>query len=354
MPRKISRHSRASLVAAVASTMILTACGSPETETAAGEVLRPDTAGTAYTVTDTIIDATFDAAGVAAPVRQATLSTKLMASVTEVLVREGDHVVAGQPLVRVDARDLVARESRAAASIAEAEAMHADAATQAGRMRALYADSAATRAQLDAAENGLARSEASLRAARAASLELAAVSAYSVVAAPFAGQVTRRFVDPGAFAAPGAPLVSVQDASRLRITANVTPAVARSLRRGQTVNATIEGSPARAVVEGVVPASAGNLYTINALVPNPAHDFLAGSTAILSLPTGARATLMVPAGAVIRQGDLTGVLVRTGDGDELRWVRLGARADDNVEVTAGLRAGDRVVLPARITPAGSN
>lgn len=303
--------------------------------------------GAVYVVHDTTIDATFDAAGIAAPLQQATLSTKLMATVTAVLVTEGDVVAAGQPLVRLDARELSAKSAQVAASVAEAQAMHRDATTQANRIRALYSDSAATRAQLDAVETGLARAEAGLRTANAAASELGAVSSYAVIRAPFAGIVTKRYVDPGAFASPGSPLVAVQDASRLRITASATPDAARGLRRGQSLAATIEGRPVRAVIEGVVPAQAGNLYTINALVPNAGHGILAGSTASLAIPTGERAALVVPSSALTREGDLTGVMLRTASGDERRWVRLGAVSGEIVEVSAGLRPGDRVIVPAR-------
>jgi multidrug efflux pump subunit AcrA (membrane-fusion protein) len=80
-------------------------------------------------------------------------------------------------------------------------------------------------------------------------------------------------------------------------------------------------------------------------VPNPGRTILAGSTATLVLPTGERTALVVPASAVTREGDLTGVTLRTAQGDELRWVRLGAASAGMVEVSAGLRAGDRVVVP---------
>jgi multidrug efflux pump subunit AcrA (membrane-fusion protein) len=170
--------------------------------------------------------------------------------------------------------------------------MHRDATTQANRIRALYTDSAATRAQLDAVETALARTEAGVRTAEAAASELGAVSSYAVIRAPFAGIVTKRYVDPGAFASPGAPLISVQDASQLRITASTTPDAARGLRRGRSLAATIEGRPMSATIEGVVPAMAGNLYTINALVPNPGRTILSGSTATLAIPTGERAALV--------------------------------------------------------------
>ena len=325
---------------------VASACAAPSrTE---GDAAAPRAAGTVYTVRDTTIQATFDAAGTAEPLQQATLSTKIMGTVTAVLVHEGDVVRARQTLVRIDARELGAKSAQVAASVAEAEAMQRDAATQANRIRALYADSAATRAQLDAVETGLARAEAALRSARAAAAELGAVSSYAEIRAPFAGIVTRRFVDPGAFAAPGAPLVAVQDASQLRLTVSAAPDVASGLRRGETVPATIEGRPMSAVIEGVVPAMAGNLYTINARVPNPNAAILAGSTATLALPLGERNTLVVPTRALSREGDLLGVTLRTAEGDLTRWVRTGATVGDVVEVTAGLRAGDQVVVPVAV------
>jgi RND family efflux transporter MFP subunit len=339
---RASRAARLAVIG-VAAVAFAAACGrTPESKTQVA-VAAPG-AGATYTVHDTTIDAGFDAAGVAAPIQQATLSTKLMGAVMDVLVREGDRVAAGQPLVRIDARDLSAKSVQVAASVAEAEAMHHDATAQANRIRGLYADSAATRAQLDAAETGLARAKAGLEAAQAAASELGAVSSYSVVRAPFAGIVTKRFADVGAFAAPGAPLVTIQEVSTLRIGANTTPDIARGLRRGQMLTALVERTPVRATIEGVVPAMAGSLYTINALVPNPNSALLAGSRATLAVPTGRRRVLVVPSAAIAREGDLTGVTLRTAQGDDRRWVRLGRAIGDMVEVTAGLRTGDRVVL----------
>ncbi len=325
--------------------LLAAAAGCSSSSPEAARVGQASSPGTVYAVKDTVVTGTFEASGTAAPLRHATLSTRLMGSVVEVLAKEGDAVAAGQPLVRLDARDLVAKEAQVSAGVADAEAQHREAATQAGRIRALYADSAATKAQLDGAETGIARAEAGLRAARAASEELGAISSYAVVRAPFAGTVTKRFVDPGAFAAPGAPLMAVQDALQLRITANATPDAVRGIRRGQSIGATIEGRSVAAVVEGVVPAAAGNMYAINALVANPLGTILPGSAATLLLPAGERRAFLVPLAAVLRQGDLTGVTLRTADGDQLRWIRLGRVAASMVEVNAGLRPGDQVIVP---------
>jgi RND family efflux transporter MFP subunit len=193
-------------------------------------------------------------------------------------------------------------------------------------------------------EAGLARALAGFDAASAGATELNAVRAYGVLRAPFTGVVTRRFVDAGDFAAPGAPLVTVQDASRLRISAAVPAGMARGVKAGMKLAATIEGEPVQAVVEGVVP-SAVTMYTINAVVANAKGTLPAGAAATLAVPAGKGArALLVPQSAVVREGDLTGVRVVRDGRVELRWVRLGDAFGDRVVVRTGLQAGERVAL----------
>lgn len=312
--------------------------------------------GPVAVVTDTLLPTLLSLSGTAAPVREATLSTKLMASVTAVLVKEGDVVASGALLARLDARDLDAKAAQVAASSGAVEAMHAQAAAHAARMRKLFDEGAAPKATLEAAEASLAQAEAGLAATRAAAAELAAVGSYAEVRAPFAGRVTRRFVDPGAFAAPGAPLLTVQDASSLRITVHATPTSVRALRRGQELAVLIEGEPAEAMIEGIVPG-VGSLHAVNAIVANPRGTHLAGSAATLLVPAGTHRALAIPEDALRREGDLVGVTVRTDAGDVRRWIRVGAQAGTLVEVTAGLRAGEQVVrqaAPASAPTGGAN
>jgi RND family efflux transporter MFP subunit len=333
--------------------LLFAACGGSDAEhnkTAAAST-PTRVAGTTLRIADTTIATTLEASGVAEPMQQAMLSTKLMGTVTAVLVKEGDLVRAGQAVVQIDARDVTAKAAQVAASIADAEAMQAEAATHAARFRALYADSAATRAQYDAAMTGLARADAGLRAARAAASEVDAVQSYATVRAPFSGVVTQRFADPGTFAAPGAPLLTVQDVSTLRIAASVGAESVRALRRGQDIAASIDGQPVTARIEGIVPTQSGGLFTVNATVANRAATYRAGSTAILFIPTGNVQSIAVPLSAIVRDGDLTGVIVRGATGDERRWVRLGAMAGTHVIINSGLRAGDEIVIPASATPA---
>ncbi len=321
------------------------ACADPKAAEAPPAGARVESGTFEVRVRDTTMEAILDAGGMAAPIERAVLATRLMATVTDVLVHEGDRVARGQLLLRLDARELDAKRAQVSASVADAEAMQADAQRQAVRMRALFADSAAPRAMLEAAETGLARATAGLGAARAGAAEVAAMRAYAELRAPFDGVVTRRSVDPGAMAAPGAPLLIVEDARRLRVTAAVTADAAASLRTGRTIEARVEGHAVRATIEGVVPSSAGGVYTVNALVDNANRALLSGGAASLAIPMGRHSAMVVPVAAIVTDGDLSGVRVVTETGSELRWVKVGRTVGGVVEIISGVRAGDRLLVP---------
>jgi RND family efflux transporter MFP subunit len=348
----ISRRPSALLLTGLSlGALVLGACGrSEKTDDLANGARTPAATprlkGTTLTLSDTTMTTTFEASGVAEPMQQAMVSTKLMGTVTAVRVREGDAVRAGQVLVEVDARDLTAKAAQVSASVADAEAMHKEASAHAARFTALYNDSAATRAQYDAAVTGLARAEAGLRAARAGAGELDAVRSYATVRAPFSGIVTMRHADPGAFAAPGMPLITVQDASSLRLSVSAPTEAVRGLKRGTRLTATIDGQAVTATVEGVVPANAGNLFTVNAVVANRSGALRAGSAATVALPTGTTSGLVVPVSALVRDGDLVGVIVRANGVDDRRWVRVGTITATHAEITSGLEAGEVIVIPA--------
>jgi RND family efflux transporter MFP subunit len=331
-------------MAGVVGAAVLTACaGDQERAAPAAYAAAPE--GVEFAIAEAARMSYLNAAGMVEPLAEATLSTKLMGSVTHVLVQEGDAVAAGQPLLRIDARDLNAQRAQVAAAQAEAEAVLGEAELHVERIRALYDDEAAPRAQLDAAETGYTRARAGVAAARASAAQLAAVASYAEVRSPFDGTVVRRLVDAGSFAAPGAPLLVVQDTRRLRVRVSAPPDAVRLLRRGTSVTAVIEGEAVPATIEGVVPGGSG-LFTVNAIVDNAGAHLPGTGAATLALPQDLRTTIVVPVRAVRRQGDLTGVQLIREEGVLTRWIRLGAVSGDSVEVVSGLRHGDRILVPA--------
>jgi RND family efflux transporter MFP subunit len=344
----MNAHTRATLLL-LASALAVACTPAAETSHSNANQAAERVNGVAMELRDTSVMAVLEAPGIAEAVQQATLSTKLMGTVTAVAVHEGDVVASGQLLVTIDARDMSAKASQTAAAITSAEAIQKESAAQASRFRALYADSAATKAQFEAAETGLARADAALRAARASASEVEAMSSYANIRAPFHGVITARMADAGTFAAPGVPLLTVQDASTLRIRASIASDAARHLARGQRVAATIDGLSVNAVVEAVVPTATANLFTVNAIVDNRARAGTiprrAGSAAILLIPTDSVRALMVPRLAIVHEGDLTGVIVRGPIRDERRWVRVGRSIGTLVEIASGAQRGETIVVP---------
>lgn len=294
-------------------------------------------------VRDTMIQGSLELSGIAAPIREATLGTTLVGSVIEVPAHEGQMVRTGDLLARIDARDVNARATQAAASVAQADAVLENARLHARRIEALYADSAAPKARLDDASMALIRAEAGAQAARGTVAAVEAMRAYADITSPFDGMVTKRHVDPGSFVMTGTPLITVQDVSRLRLSVTTTAADVRGMLRGAHINATIEGQPVGATLEGVVPAAGNALYVVNALVDNTSGKFLAGASGTLFLPHAPRTGILLPEAVLVHEGDLVGVRVRNGNGGtELRWLQVARIDAGHVEVLSGLRAGDTV------------
>jgi len=79
------------------------------------------------------------------------------------------------------------------------------------------------------------------------------------------------------------------------------------------------------------------------MLQNPA--LMPGMFARLSLPLGHSRGILIPQAAVKTVGQLTMVQVAADQTAQLRQVKLGRQVGDQVEVLAGLQAGDRVMLP---------
>lgn len=304
--------------------------------------------GVVVVVRDSVVDEVFEATGTAQAILQADLSTRLMGKVVAVSVQAGQPVRSGQVLARIDGQEMAARSRGVGSGLDAARSQLELARTHAARVRRLYADSAATKAMLDQAETDLQRAQAGLSQLEAQASELASVAGYATITAPFPGMVTARLVDPGALAAPGQPLLRVEDATRLRVSVNTTPEKAARIQAGSRLEGRMGARPFAAVVEGVVPSQAGNLVAIHALVDNRHDSLRSGAAATLLLPRGKRLARLVPEEGLVREGDLVGVWGRGGRGDVKRWIRIGSRfAGGRFEVLAGLQDGDTIVVPSR-------
>jgi HlyD family secretion protein len=308
------------------------------------------------------------------------VSSRMMATVQAVLVAPGDTVHAGQPLVRLDDRDVTAAAGQALAAtsgaergvtVAESELAAADAAltlarvTQA-RMETLHGRRSATTQELDEANAALAGAEArraaaaagvdrarsGLEGARAGGTAASAVASFAQVVAPFDGIVTEKFVEAGQLASPGMPLLRVEDVRGLELQARVDASEALRVAVGDRVDAIFDGADGPMTREGrvteVARATDADTRTLLVKVAVPPGDGLRpGGFGRVRLPGGAtRARLLVPRDAVTHTGQLTSLFVVENGQAKLRLVRLGPEIGQAVEVVAGVTERDVIVTSA--------
>ncbi len=365
-----------------AGAVAVAAC-SPEARPAAAPALTADAHVAVVRVDD--VARPFEAGGTVRARNTATIVSRIVADVREVRVTPGDRVRAGQPLVVLDARDLIAQRARAEATLSSAEQgivlaaadrQAADAALALAtathrRMAELRAKNSATPNELDEAVAGLEAAQARARAAAArereatagieaarAAVEGARVSAsYAILTAPFDGIVTEKLVEPGNMASPGTPLVTVEDTGAFRLEARVDESRAALIAPGSPAEVVLDSSLAQAEGAGASPALlAGRVTEIARTLDPGSHAFLVK----VALPPGVpvrsgmygRARfagpihrgLSVPASSLVRRGQLTSVFVV--DAEKTARMRLVDASDEvagRVEVRSGLEAGERIV-----------
>lgn len=332
------------LFAFAALALAAAACGRGDAAPATVAATLPATLAIRIDTLTTVVPV----AGSVVARRRAELATRLTARVTRVPVEVGTAVRAGQLLVELGTEDVAVARARAAAGRAAAQASHDEAARQAERMDTLLAHDAVAQVQRDGAHLALAQTEAQLAAADAALRDATTAETYAALTAPFDGVVTSRTVDPGDLAVPGAPLVVVEDRGPRDGLFAVPADLAARLRPADALQVSdMDGRSVTAPIRIMARAADPATRTVEVRVIVPA-DWPTGVALTGLVPAGAHPGIAVPAGAVLRRGQLTGVRVLSGDQVVVRWVRLGrplAGPDGSarVEVLSGLEPGDRIV-----------
>jgi multidrug efflux pump subunit AcrA (membrane-fusion protein) len=359
--------------------LLLPACSSRSKATPAGESAPIPVAVATVAMAD--IADTFEAGGVVEARTTATIMARILAPVREVRVTPGDRVRAGQVLILLDGSDLSARarSARAAALSADRGATAAASEQQAAdaalvlaratheRISSLHARRSATAQELDDVTGALRAAEA--RAAGAAARAQAAVSdvesaragseaagtteSFARLTAPFDGVVTEKMVEPGNMAAPGTPLMRVEDTRGFRLDVRVDESRLGQIAPGAIVPVSLDSGTG-----GATASVSGTVAEISRAVEADARAFLVkialSETAGLRSGTFGRAhfsarvrrALTVPAGALVQRGQMTSVFVVEKGIARVRLVNV-----NGTEVLAGLSEGDVVIVaaPAAVT-----
>jgi multidrug efflux system membrane fusion protein len=292
--------------------------------------------------------------GVVEAVRQTVIAAQVAGAVVALPIKAGDTVRQGQLLVRLDAR---AASQNSAASAAQVQAARAALAVATGdyqRQRQLFQKQYISQAAFERAEAQFRANSAQLAAQLAQASAADIQSGFFSVRAPYAGVVAELPVALGDMAMPGRPLLTLYDAAALRVTAPVPQTALARVAASQPVKIELPGLP-----DGqqwltlprlqVLPTIDAGTHSAEVRVdlPGGVKDVAPGMFARVWLPTRGAAgpRLFVPASAVVRRAEMTGLYLLDRNGQAiLRQVRLGRVEDQKVEVLAGVGAGERVAL----------
>lgn len=323
-----------------------------------------------------------------------TVSAPLAGTVARPALRPGDSVQQGQvvarlvplapplldPRARTEAATRVAAAraalSQAGTTVASARAATDYARREAERQRVLLGPGAASRQEAEQAElaartrqEELASAQfgervaaSGLRLAQAALARLgrgAGSTDQFLVRAPVRGVVLRLFQESEGVVQPGAPLMEIGDPAALEAVVDVLTTDAVAIRPGAPVRLERWGgdSALSGHVHRVEPSAFTRLSAlgveeqrVNVVVhldePRSRWAALGDGFRIEAsiLAWEGRNRLLVPGGAVFRQGEGWAVYVVQDGRAQLRLIEIGRRNDSEVEVIRGLREGERVVL----------
>lgn len=262
----------------------------------------------------------------------------------------GDMVETGALLASLDASVQEQGVQAAEASLAGAQASLSNATGVASRQEALRASNVATQADVDSAAQALQSARSAALQAQASLDKEREQLGYARLVATGPGIVTSVSAEPGQVVSPGQAVVTVARPDRRDAVIDLPETFAGSLAIGTEFPVTLELDPgvsARGVVREIAPLADPVTRTrrVKIALADPPESFRLGSIVRVSLPAGAPAALIVPAGAVREQDGRTfaWVVADGADVPTLRSIVAQRRADGRWGVDSGLSVGERIV-----------
>ncbi len=264
---------------------------------------------------------------------RATLEAKISGRIQEMPVRLGQKVEPGQLIARLEAAEIRARLDQSEAALKQAE-------REWQRAKNLFEQQASARSEYDAADARYSMSKAAVAEARA-------MLTYLEVHAPFQGVVTRKWAEVGDQAAPGKPLVEIEDPKALQFDTDVPETLASRIKMDAQMGilANDESEEFVGTVSEIAPTADPASRTLRVKLDlNAGSSARSGQFARLKVPLGESENLRVPTAAVVRRGQMEIVFVADNGTARLRLVRTGRRIGAESEVVSGLEEGEAVVI----------
>jgi multidrug efflux pump subunit AcrA (membrane-fusion protein) len=340
------------------------------------------------------VENTYEAMGTVRSKTISVLSSQVLGLILSIHVREGDRVKAGQLLVEIDDREMKAQLEKSRAGLKESQfaldeiekairggeaekkavdARLALASSTLDRYKGLFERRSVSSQEFDEVQtkNTAAKADADqaserlqallakknqiiarIDQAKADTVNAEAFLSHTRILSPIDGIVTAKPADVGQMAAPGTPLLSVEDETHYRLEALVEESRIGRIHLGDPVSVSIDAlgqKPIAGQVSEIVPAldpaSRSYIIKIDLRSPDSSTLFRSGLFGKVRFNTGTKKVLTVPVQSVLERGQLTFVyVVDPAKIAHMRLIQTGKTYGDRVEVLSGLSEGDQVIL----------
>jgi RND family efflux transporter MFP subunit len=355
--------------ACVVLALALSACSRNGEAKGKADAAKPPVAVETATTAAAELTEGIEVTGSLEPKFSADVKTQIPGLVKKVYVTEWVRVRRGEPLCRIDVAETEALVKKgeaaiesARAGLAQAQVVAARADRELGRMMKLKEAGLATQQQVDDARTEAAAAAARIDAARAqirvAEEELhqaRARAAKGEVVSPLDGVVALRDVNVGDLASDAAaskPIFRIVDNRLLNLTVTVPSADSARVKAGQPLEFTVDSLPGKTFTGRVMYvnpelSAADRSLRVIAEVKNVPETLKGGLFAKGRIVTGTRSGVLQLPRQALAGFDLTAkkarVFVVEGETARQRQVETGVVSGDLVEVTSGLKAGERFV-----------
>lgn len=297
----------------------------------------------------------YPAEGVVEAIHQTVISAQVPGAITQLNVKSGDRVAAGQVLAKIDARAAEQNVAAGNSQVAAAQAMLDEANKEYARQKQMFDKGFISQAALDRAESQLKASRAQANTQMAQAGASRTQSSFYAINAPFPGLVSEVSVAVGDMAMPGRPFLTLYDPNNLRVTINVAQTRVNQLSNPAAIKIEIPSLPDAQRWQvptkiTVLPMADAATHTVAIRLDlKPSQPGISpGLFARAYLPavaTNSNLRLYVPIKSVLRRSELNSVYVLNAQGKPmLRQVKLGPVLGSEVEVLSGLSAGEKVAL----------
>lgn len=279
------------------------------------------------------------------------LSTKVLGRIIELDLEEGDYFKKGEVLVRIQDDNLQAQKNQVEAGLIEARAALKNTETNYNRIKALYEQESATKKELDDISTRYEMAKAKVKTLESKLQEVKDLLDYTVLKAPFNGYVISKMVSQGDMSGPGQPILTIEQEGMMKVNVTVPESQVSLLNLNDTVWVDVQAvgyEKGIGIVKNI--NQAGNRgsrqFAVEIALPElkKKSGVKSGMFAEVGLATEKDLSIFVPKSSIVERGQLTGLYTLNDESEVvLRWVRLGEKNGDRVEVLSGLTAGEMYV-----------